>query len=367
VQHGLRSRDWDTARESENLVREGKEGPEFMERVVYQSLGRHARKAVVGPGRGLDNAIVALGHGRVMVVTVDPVSAMPTLGMSLSARLSVHLIASDLTASGTDPEFATFSYNFPPSLRPSEREEYVRSVGAECRRLGIAIVAGNTGSYPGGGFTVIGAGTMFGFATEKGYVTPSMARVGDSILMTKHAAIEATASLAYSFPKFVAERAGRDALQKARNMVNICTTVSDAQVARRAGLGDRGVTSMHDATEGGVLGALDEMASASDRAFSVDARMIPISEEAESICASFGLDPLRTMGEGALLVTCRPERVPELERVMFRAGIPINEVGRVEDGEGLILSHRGGRRSAFKPGPDKYWEAYERASRSGLR
>jgi len=337
-----------------------------MERAVYGNLGGRTSKVVVGPGRGLDNAVVALGGGHVMVVTVDPVSAVPALGMGLSAWLSVHLIASDLTASGTDPEFATFSYNFPPTMGAPEREEFVRSVGAECRRLGITIVAGNTGSYPGGGFTVIGAGTMFGFATSKGYVTPSMARVGDAVLMTKHAAIEATASLAYSFPKLLAARAGKDTMTRACTMVRFCTTVRDAREARKAGLGRSGVTSMHDATEGGVLGALDEMAYASRKAFVVDERRIPISAEAELVCASFGIDPLRTMGEGALLLTCRPERIPVLQRIMSRAGIPIKQVGQVEKGKGLFLSHRGGGGLRFKPRPDRYWMAYERASRLEL-
>jgi len=348
------------------MVTSGKEGPEFMERVVYSHLGHPSRAMKVGPGRGFDNGIVSLGRGMVAIVTVDPVSAIPAFGMKLSARLSVHLIASDYTTSGFDPQFAIFSYNFPPGMSYSGREEYVRSIGDECKRLGVAIAAGHTGSYPGGGFTVIGAGTMFGLAPEGKYITPSMAQAGDAILVTKHAAIEATASLALSFPTFVEQKTGTTIAKRARDMVRLCTTVKDARVAREAGLGSEGVSSMHDATEGGVLGALEEMASASGKCFEVDVARIPQSKVADEICAAFGLNPLATMGEGALLITCNPARIHELERRMTSGNIPISVIGKVRKGSGLRLLDEVGRSSRFKPGSDQYWSAYERAMKRGL-
>lgn len=351
------------SRESRQTL--GKAAPGVMDRSVYPNLGEKREAVLVGPGRGLDNAAISLPDGGVMILTVDPVSMIPAVGARVSAWLSVHLIASDITASGVDPEFAAFSYNFPPEVSAAQRDAYLRSVGDECKRLGIAIVGGNTGSYPGSRFTVIGAGTMLGASQEGAFVTPAMAMPGDSILMTKHAAIEATASLASSFPGLVAGEVGDSAAARARAMLKLCTTVGDAQAARKVGLGTEGITSMHDATEGGILGALDEMSSASGRAFAVDPGKIPVSSEAASVCSLFGLNPLETMSEGALLITCRPQRVEELLKTMRRGGGPVTLIGSVGRGHGLLLSGRDGRTRAFRPGPDGYWGAYERASSSG--
>ncbi|MDA4126166.1 MAG: AIR synthase-related protein [Thaumarchaeota archaeon] len=336
-----------------------------MEEVVYPSLGSRSPHLKVGPGVGFDNSVISLGEGHVMILTVDPVSAIPALGMKLSAWLSVHLIASDYTTSGNDPEFATFAFNFPPAMPTSDREDYVRAIGRECKELEIAVAGGHTGSYPGGGFTVIGAGSMLGFSTDDGYVTPAMARIGDSILMTKHAGIEATASLALSFPKRVERLVGRRLANRARKMISLCTTVADARAARRVGLGSDGITSMHDATEGGVLGALGEMATASGKSYLVETDKIPVSDEARKVCAAFGIDPLLTMGEGALLITCRPEHVSELKQTMASSSIPIEEVGRVNRGKGLAPM-KGGLPMKFKPGIDRYWPVYDRALRQGL-
>ena len=147
-------------------------------------------------------------------------------------------------------------------------------------------------------------------------------------------------------------------------MIHQCSTVEDARVARGAGLGRDGVTSMHDATEGGVLGALHEMSSASGHALEVDLARIPVTEAAARTCEVFGLDPLATMGEGALLMTCRKDVVPALERLLNGVKIPITEIGKVKTGEGLTV-RRGERTTRFAPSRDRYWRAYSSFSRRG--
>ena len=337
-----------------------------MQRVVYSSLGRHSPRVRLGPGIGLDNGVVSVGRGRVLILTVDPVSVIPAFGMKMSAWLSVHLIASDYTTSGNDPEYAMFAYNFPTEMSETDREEYIRAVGTECNHLGVAIAGGHTGSYPGSGLTVVGSGSMMGFAPENGYLAPSMGREGDRIVMTKHAAIEATCSLATAFPAFVESNVGTTYANRAKKQVSLCSTVADARAARGVGIGVQGVSSMHDATEGGVLGALSEMSLASRKRFSVHLDAIPVAPESRAVCKAFGLDPLKTMGEGALLITCLPERVPALRRVLRRSGVQSAEIGLVERGEGLVMSDTHEHQFVSTAEGDAYWNAYSWAIRRRL-
>jgi hydrogenase maturation factor len=354
------------SRAGRNKIVYGKAGRELLEGVVYQNLGVKRSEVIKGPGRGLDNAVIGLGGKRVMILTVDPVSVIPSLGMELSGWLSVHLIASDYTTSGLRPEYATFSFNFPPELSGTDRKEYIRSIGEECSRLGVTVAAGHTGSYPGAGFTVIGAGSMFGFGRRRGFVDPSMARSGDMILMTKQAGIEATASLALSFPRYVEEKVGRLRASRAKKLIRSCSTVTDALTAARIGLGRGGITSMHDATEGGVLGGLEEMAYASGTAFHVNEGRINVSEEVGAVCGAFCLDPVDSLSEGTLLATCNPDRLDDLMDEFAESGIPIREIGSVRVGAGLWITEDGGRPKRIKPGPDRYWAAYRDAISAGL-
>jgi len=339
----------------------GKEGPEFMGRAVYAHLGRRSDRVIVGPGWGLDNAMVAVPPNRVMIITVDPVSVIPEFGVELSAWTSVHLIASDYCTSGASPQYATFSYNFPPSMPRPDRQSYVEAIGDECRELGIAIVGGHTGSYPGGGYTVIGTGSMLGFCNEGAYVTPKMARVGDTIVLTKHPAIEAAASLALCFPSFTEQRVGSSAARKVQRMIRMCSTVKDAMAASGAGLGPDGVTSMHDATEGGVLGALEEMSHASGKRFVVDLDTIHVPTEVRSVCAAFEIDPFTSLGEGALLITCRPDVRAKVGRALSKEDIRSQAVGTVTPGSGLWLREGGRPPKGFRPAKDPYWRAYEKS------
>jgi hydrogenase expression/formation protein HypE len=343
----------------------GKAAPDFMEKVVFKNLGYSSESVKVGPGIGLDNGVVNLGKGRSLVVTVDPVSAVPAIGMKTSAWLSVHLVASDFTTSGARPQYATLSYNFPPDMSASDAETYVRAVGKECRRLGISIVGGHTGSYKGGDFTVIGACTMLGICGDREYVVPSMAEHGDMIYMTKHAAIETTAYLAWSFPNYLSRTVGASVTNRAKGMIKLCTTVRDAVTAAKVGLRKKGVTSMHDVTEGGVLGSLREMASASGRAFVVRADRIPVSLQARRVCSVFGIDPLTSLGEGSLLITCKPGTSRRLERLMWKAGIKVTVIGAVTKGEGLWVS-KGAKPRRWKATEDGYWKAYAASANRGL-
>ncbi len=344
--------------------RPGKVPREFLEKAVFSSLGAERSSLLVRPGHGLDNAVITLGE-KVLLVTSDPLSVIPSIGMEESAWLSVHLLASDLATSGVSPQFAMLDFNFPLEMRLPEMRKYLKAIGEECGRLGIAIAGGHTGRYPGSGFTVIGGGTMLSVAGREAYVTPEMARPGDSVLITKGAAIGATAVLARSFPTEIRERAGRSVLGKARSLLFDCSTVRDSKAAASVGLHSC-VSSMHDATEGGVLGALFELSSACSLPVIVEREKIHVPEECAAVCAAFRLDPLTTLSEGTLVVTCKPRAVGDVREALAEEKIVCYEIGRIGErsqGGGLWLSSRGSRAKPHRPAGDAYWDAYSEAVR----
>jgi len=345
------------------MRRQGKPSKSFMNS-IFRNLGASRKDVLVGPGVGLDNAVVSTTMGDVLILTADPVSIIPTIELEASAWMSVHLIASDFATSGVSPQYASFTFNFPPSLGEKEARRYLSAVGRECGRLGVSIVAGHTGSYPGGGYTVIGGGTMLGFAPRGRYIDPTMARPGDDVLMTKGVAIEATATLANSFPRFLEERLGRSAVETAKRMTRDCSTVAESLAASRVGLGDDGVTSMHDATEGGVLGGLAEMAEASRSMFVIEETRIPVSRITGGVCGAFGMDPLVSLSEGTLLLTSKITRTGEVAAAIERTGARAFVIGKVEKGSGLWLA--GKRRKRVSPRNDPFWRAYGKATRMGL-
>lgn len=353
------------------MVREGlgKVDRDFLGRVLLRNTGAVNGAVLVGPGMGLDNAILSVGAGRVMIVTADPLSMIPSIGMDDSAWLTVHELASDLASSAVAPQFAVLDYNLPPSLALDDFESYAVAVSDECRRLGVSIVGGHTGRYPGSDYSIVGGGMMMALADEEAYVTPKMIQEGDEIIMTKGAAIEATAVLALAFPETTEKKVGSRVTRRAASYMRRCSTVEDALAASSVGVRSEGVTAMHDATEGGVLGGLYELAKTSGRTLRVDREEIHVSGESRSVCVAFGLDPLVTISEGTLLIACRPDRSPAVLDRLAAKKIEGFRIGRVQGrGPKLLMSEGGSTRRAYVPPKfDPYWKVYAAGVKGGWR
>ena len=90
-----------------------------------------------------------------------------------------------------------------------------------------------------------------------------------------------------------------------------------------------GAHAMHDVTEGGVFGAVWELAAQTHCGAVVDLAAIPVRAETKAICAALGIDPYRLIASGSMLIAC-----PDGERMcraLEAAGIPAAVIGRITD------------------------------------
>jgi len=344
----------------------GKAGQRILESVIYRSLGASSSRLVVGPAFGLDNSIVRLSRGRVLVATTDPLSYIPSLGPKASAWLSVHLLASDLTTSGFSPQFGLFDFNLPPTLRDASFAKYWRSFHQECKRLGLSIIGGHTGRYPGIDYTIVGGGVVMAIGPEDDYLTSSMARNGDDVVLTKGAAIETTAVLTRAFPGRVRKTLGSTLFDKAWNYLYKVSTVADALAASSIGIRHRGVTAMHDATEGGVIAGLIELTTASGLGLMVDLEQIHVSPETQHLCDLFRIDPQVSLSEGSLIIASRPTKTEEVRAKLSSQRISSTIVGSLTSSfRGCKATTSKGTRSLRYPDVDPYWKAYSKAIKRG--
>ena len=346
----------------------GKLSPARFARHIAPHLGARRDDILAGPGVGRDCAIMRLPVGRVMALTTDPLSIVPALGLEASARLSCHLLASDLWTSAIAPQYATVSFDLPASLDDDDFDTYWLAMSEEWEALGVAVVAGHTGRYPDGESTLIGAATLIGIGDEDAYLTPDAARPGDGVIVTKGCAIEATAVAAHLVPARLGERIGAGGVERARGWLSRVSVVEDCRTLLGPTLERRVATALHDATEGGVLGGLLELAMASRHDLSIERAHIPLAAEARGACEALGgIDPYWTLAEGALIATVKPGRAMAALTALAAAGIVAAEVGVVVPGRGqLIVREEDGTSTTIaEPEPDPYWPAYERAVREG--
>jgi len=137
------------------------------------------------------------------------------------------------------------------------------------------------------------------------------------------------------------------------------TVVPEALLAREFGLRDAGVTSMHDATEGGVIGGLLEVSIASNVGIRVDRARIPVRPEVRAICDHIGIDPYIAISEGTLIATVVPDRAEAYVEVLAGAGIEAAVVGEIrplDEGRTVVIDGR--EESLTHPGLDPFWGAF---------
>jgi hydrogenase expression/formation protein HypE len=142
------------------------------------------------------------------------------------------------------------------------------------------------------------------------------------------------------------------------------TVVPEATVARQFGVRDAGVTSMHDATEGGVLGGLAEVAAASGVGMRIELDRIPVRPEVRAVCEHAGMDPYIAISEGTLICTVVPSRADAFVQALAAEDIPSAVVGEVTEGSaGSVLVTAEGERALEHPGLDPFWGAFGRWAR----
>jgi hydrogenase expression/formation protein HypE len=347
----------------------GKLAPEQFARLIAPHLGAARPEVLQGPRVGTDAAIVRLGAGRVMAVTTDPLSLIPGLGPEDSARLAAHLLASDLWTTGIPPAYAAVSLQLPPALDDEVLGRYWRTLASEWAKLEVAVVTGHTGRYEGCDLTIVGAATLIGTGDEGRTVGPAFVRPGDRVLVTKGCAIEATAIAARLFPERLAARLEPEVMERARGMLDQVSVVRDCRAALRVGVRDRGVSALHDATEGGVLGALVELALACSLDLRIERARIPLEPAARAACELLDIDPHRALSEGTLIAAVRPETAAAVRSALEEEGIPCADAGEVVRGPGAVwLTEADGKVAELRQvEPDPWWPAYARAVREGWR
>lgn len=341
----------------------GKISSEIFDEIILPQLGHKRSDILVGPQHGVDVGVVDIGHDLVMVTTTDPIFIVPPYGWERSAWFAVHILASDAVTSGLAPNYITLDLNLPLSITREEFDTLWSVIHRECEKIGMAIISGHTGRYEGCEYPMVGGATVICIGSKDEYITPTMAQVGDSIIITKGAAIEAAGLFAVTFSQKIEETYDTKTARDAEQIFWQMSVVEDALTAIQVGVRDRGITAMHDATECGVWGGLFEIAQASQVGMSIDKEKIILQDLVKKVCDVFEIDPYSSISEGTLLITCKPGKAKEVVQRLVDKGILADVIGEVvPKEEGMHYSENGISHTLTHPRVDPFWAAFGKAA-----
>jgi hydrogenase maturation factor len=340
----------------ENKEKIGKIDFDTFSKYLLQRLGHKDDSVVVPPLTGVDAGVIDIGHDQVLIIAEDPIFTIPGLPLEMFGWYTVHIGASDVAVMGVKPRYMTYTLLMPPETPEKDFKTIVDSIHETAKTLEIAIVGGHTGYYPGFAAPTIGGITVFSVAEKDRYVTPSGARPGNDVILTKGPAIETAAILSVVREKELQKSYPQELIDKAKDLDKQMTVVKDALTAMETG----GVTAMHDATEGGVLGGLFEIANASNVGMEIDESRFIYPDEVRIVCEAFQIDPIAAIAEGSLLIAGESEHSSGIIEKLKEVEIEASIIGTVlEDPEERILKRRDGSTVQLHiPAQDPFWPAF---------
>lgn len=329
----------------------GKVDRAFFSEQIAPRLGATRSDVALGPRHGVDFGVLDV-NDTALVVATDPLSILPELGFERAGRFAIDIVLADVAVSGISPSHVAIGLTLPPSMTDEEFVAMWRGIDEELADLGASVVTGHTARYQDCTYPWIGAATAMAVGAHDEIVRPDGAKPNDRLLLTNGPAVETTGLVATLFSE--ALPLSDEVIERAQDRLAEATCVRDALTAAQAGT----VHAMHDVTEGGLRGALCELAASADVRLDVDSTAVPLRPGVEAVCTALNLDPWACTAAGTLLLAVAPDSVDAVRDAITARGTPIEEIGSVSDGDGVYVD--GDRVSA--PETDPSWEAFRKLS-----
>ena len=330
----------------------GKLEPDMLKQLVFSCLGAANSRVILGPTIGEDASVIDF-KDKVLVVHSDPITgAVENIGW-----LAVNIVANDIATRGVKPLWMLIVLLLPSNMDSAKLKHITQQIDTAAKELGIAIVGGHSEVTPGIKRPIIVA-TAMGETEKRKLVQSSGAKVGDHVILTKGAAIEGTAILSSELSESLQRKIDSRIVENAQKFIERISVVKDALTAVRVG----GVHAMHDATEGGVAAGLQEIAWASDVGIVAYEEKIPVYEETELICQALKIDPLKTIGSGALIISAHPEKAVEIVAALRENDIRASVVGEIVDKSkgSYILRRNGAKLDLTEPVKEELWRVLKK-------
>lgn len=292
---------------------------------------RKDSRVIIPPMAGYDSG-VHLINAKYLVVATDPCTGVPE---EWFGWLLINYAASDVALSGAKPEFCTINLLGPKSTKPETFQKIMKQTCTAADELDIAIVRGHTGMYDSLS-DLLGVATVYGGVQLEKLVTPANAKPGDLILCTKPLGLETLTNFSITHKSLAQQLFGADQQESLSKQVYMQSCVHEALQLAKADV----VHAMHDATEGGFVSALNELAEASKVGFNVNWEKIPISKEMLALQSHLKLTDvqlLATSSTGTILAAVDPQNQAKIKDTLGKNGLSSYFIGEFKENEDRVL------------------------------
>lgn len=322
----------------------GKIPESVLKRSVFKQIHTKRSEVLLGAGVGEDCAAVKLAEDEMFVMSTDPITGTATdIG-----NLAIHITLNDLASAGAEPVGVLLTILLPENSEEAVLKETMAQIETACAEANVQIMGGHTEVTKAVNQPLINVCGV-GKAKVGKLVSTAGAKVGDDIIVTKWIGLEGTSIIAKEKEQELLSHYPAQLVEAAKNFDKYLSVLPEAASAVKSG-----VSAMHDVTEGGIFGALWEMAEASGVGLEIDLKKIPVKQETIEVCEFFGINPYELISSGSMLMAAPDGNT--LVRELEKQGIHAAVVGKAVAGNDRVLINEDETRFLEPPKTDELYK-----------
>lgn len=361
----------------------GRLSENIYKRSVLKELKYKRKEIISGAGIGNNCAVFSPVNGEAVTSMAFMAGKSDQIGPA-----AIYRAVNQIAASGAEPVAVTGVLLLTEEISEEELKTAVRRMEKTCEAIGIQMagidvsvipqtlisrtdtlmltitcigkITGNDDRSDADRCTITGdfSDTDKGAVTGRikgNYLPPDQktwdrpAKPGQDVVLTKWVGLEGTYLIAREKETELRERFSAEYIEEAKGFDRYLSIIPEAATAMESGVG-----ALHHVSEGGIFGALWEMAERSGVGLEIELKKIPIRQETVEICNYYDINPYALLSSGCLLMTA--DKGHDLMESLHKKGINATVIGRTTDSNDRLIINEEEKRFLTPAQQDEYFK-----------
>nr|MBQ8253176.1 hydrogenase maturation factor [Lachnospiraceae bacterium] len=326
-------------------MKPGKISENVLKRSVLKYINQDKKEIARGAAMGNDCALFSLCDCASTAVCSLSVKEKEAL------KHAVFGAVNNLAAGGKKASYLIFNITLPEKAREIRLQEIMEEAARICEEEQIQIIGGHTEISSHVEHAVISVTALGKVQEDKCENAPERVPgsgdlIGCDVVVSGYIGADGASLLAVQKEEELAERFPLWLVNEAKNFRKELSVVPAAKIAM-----SQGVQVMHDIREGGIFGALWEMAQRESVGLTVQLKQIPMKQSVVEICNYYDLNPYELLSEGCLLMVAKDGET--LADALCENGVEAAVIGTVTGSNDRIIENGEEIRYMDLPKPDQ--------------
>lgn len=321
-------------------MEEGKLTNHTLQKILFDKINIKNKEVLIGAGIGKDTALLNF-EGDLFSISTDPITGSKN-GIG---RLCVNISCNDIATSMATPVAMMVTMLIPTYANIEDVEEIIDEILLTCEENNVDLIGGHTEVTSSVNKFIL-SGVCIG---RKENISHPIPKANDKIVMSKYAGLEGSAIISLDVKEEVEKFLTKEEISKTSKLIKDTSVIKEGLIAKNLN-----VSLLHDATEGGILGGVWEMAENSGLGAIIDIDKILILDETKKIAKHFNINPYKLISSGVMLfITDNDEKLIE---ELNKQNIPSSTIGYLTKEKEIYILKNGVKEILSPPSQDELYK-----------